>query len=1029
MILLTVLIIYLVKGTKDGAIQTASSPIRICEVMTSNKGTVPDDNGDYPDWVEIENTSDEDVDVGGYGLSDNAIIAAKWTFPSGTVIPAHGRVVVWCSGDTGKGSMHAGFKLSGNDDLVLTSSSGTVIDSVSLRSVTAGYTLALNGEGQWEEKLPSPGYPNTEEGVAKFLESLQADETQDIGVYINEFMASNASILAGPHGDYCDWIELYNTTSSPVDLSGYGISDVTSQPLKYTLPQGTTIPANGFLLIYCTGVEGTDPDCVEAPFGLRAYEESVVFSTPEGRILDSIDYTRQETDQSTARVPDGTGDWTVTTKPTPGYPNTAEGAAAYQATLSYGTGDLVISEVMSANKSTITREDGTTPDWLEIRNNSDHAIDLTGYALSKNAKNPAKWVFPSVTLGAGQHLLVLCSGNNVKDPSKTLETNFSLSREGDVVFLFSPEAQILDRFEFGVGKDDISVGRDTEGQTLYYATATPGTANTGGVPGIAEEPVFSVAAGIYTAEQSITIEIPEGSKVYYTLDGTVPTEASTQYTGAIKAAAGVTTLRAIAVKSGWFDSDVVTATYIVHIEGSESDYKDHKPSLPVISIVTDPDYLFGSVRGIYVAGADYESKSNGLDSWASYEITNGASNKYWKYANFNAQHRTHPDPMGQEWERVTHVDYISEEGELLYQGELMIRIFGAYSRYDPQKGFALVARGAYGDSSIDYAFFENRPYTSYKSLILRASAKDWMFTKMRDILIQGLLEDGGSILPTQAYVQCAVYVNGAYWGVYNIREKVNKYFLAQHYGVSEESIDLLVGNGSTTQSVISGNPDAYEDYQALVTYAGEHDLSDASNYAYVCSLMDVENFAEYCAMEIYVGNTDTGNIKFWRSSELDGKWRWIPYDFDWALNYDSGTSALETTTGWRRDFFTKYFHPDGHGANKGFSTVLSRALLKNKEFRALFLQKCVKMYEIFSTDKMIARIEELEANISEEMQYDCKRWAEIKYTTWQKRVAGLKESAENVPEYFLYYCQKYFSLTDSEMVTLFGRRSSLTSVS
>lgn len=1028
MILLTVLIIYLVKGTGDGSIQTASSPIRFSEVMTSNKGTVPDDNGDYPDWVEVENTSDKDVDIGGYGLSDDIIVAAKWTFPAGTVIPANGRIVVWCSGDSAKGKMHAAFKLSAGDELILTTSSGTVIDDLQLHGVAAGYTLARDAEGNWVEKLPSPGYPNTDEGAAIFLESLKADGTADIGVYINEFMASNASVLPGPHGDYCDWIELYNTNASEVDLSGYGISDVASQPLKWSLPEGTKIPANGFLLIYCTGVEGTDPNCVEVPFGLRAYQESVVFSTPEGRILDSYDYQRQETDQSMARMTDGTGSWAVTTKPTPGYPNTAEGAAAYQATLSWGKGELVISEIMAANRSTITLQDGTTPDWVEIRNNSDRAIDLGGYALSKNAKNPAKWVFPNVTLGAGQHLAVLCTGNNVKDPNRTLETNFSISREGDVVFLFSPDAKLIDRFELGTSKDDISVGRDVNGETRYYTTATPGTANGNGAPGMSKEPVFSVTAGVYSAEQSISIEVPEGTAVYYTLDGTAPTASSTRYTGPIKAGAGVTMLRAIATMSGWLDSDVTSATYIVHIEGTESDYKNHTPTLPVISIVTDPDYFFGSVRGIYVAGADYESKSGGMDSWASYKITNGASNKYWKYANFNAQHRTHPDPMGREWERSVHVDYISKDGQLLYQGELIARIFGAYSRYDPQKGIALVARGAYGDSSIDYPFFENREYTSYKSIVLRASAKDWMFTKMRDILIQGLLEDGGTILPTQAYVQVCVYIDGQYWGVYNIREKINKYFLAQHYGVSEESIDLLVGNGSTTQGVISGNPDSYKDYQALVEYAGSHDLTDASNYAYVCNLMDVENFAEYCAMEIYVGNTDTGNIKFWRSSEWDSKWRWIPYDFDWALNYDGGTSSLEGTTGWRRNFFEKYFHPDGHGANKGFSTVLSRALLKNRDFRALFLQKCAKMFEIFSTDKMVARINELEANISEEMQYDCKRWGEIKYTTWQKRVAGLRESAENVPEYFLYYCQKYFSLSDNDMQSLFGRKSKLTNV-
>ena len=182
------------------------------------------------------------------------------------------------------------------------------------------------------------------------------------------------------------------------------------------------------------------------------------------------------------------------------------------------------------------------------------------------------------------------------------------------------------------------------------------------------------------------------------------------------------------------------------------------------------------------------------------------------------------------------------------------------------------------------------------------------------------------------------------------------------------------------------------------------------------------------AMEIYVGNTDTGNIKFWRSRQLDNKWRWIPYDFDWAFNREDGSQSLNLTTGYRRDFFTKYFNPEGHGAGKGFSTTLSRALLKNDSFRALFLQKCALMLDIFAPDKMIARIDELAANIKTEMEYDTAKWGVIRFVTWETRVEGLRDSAKNAPEYFLYYAQQYFNLSDAEMVEIFGRRSSLTEV-
>lgn len=1024
LVLLVALIIYLTKSGAPGSM--SAHTIQITEVMTSNKGTVPDENGDFPDWVEIHNASDQPVEIGGYGLSDDKIIAAKWTFPAGTTIPAYGYILVYCSGDTTKGKMHAPFKLSADDELVLTTEAGAVIDSLALRGVSSGYSLGRDESGNWVEMRPSPGYPNTDVGVAAFLATLTAEAGESIGVFLNEFMASNASTLIGPDGSYCDWIELYNTTGNDINLSGYGISDNPAQPLKYVLPEGTTIRAYSTLLIYCTGREGTSNTEIEAPFGLAAYEEAVVFSTPEGRILDCYEYSRQQTDQSMARVPDGTGDWKQTSQPTPGYTNNSSGLAAYQSALTYGTGELMISELMNANKSYLRQADMGFYDWIEIYNRSSETINLAGYALSNNAKNPAKWVFPDISLGAGQYLVVIASGKNVADPSKTLETSFGISGDGDTVFLFSPDAKLLDKIQIGKAHPDVSYGRGLDGKLMYYATPTPGAANGSGVTGYVEMPSFSVPAGVYTSAQTVEISIPSGAAVFYTTDGSIPTQASKAYTGPIALGSGVTILRARAYSGGLFESDIATASYFVN--QGEATAENHLSTIPIISLVADPDYLFGEDNGIYVAGKTYFEKSGGRDSTTSYTIQHDANSDFAKYANFNAQHLTHPDPMNMEWERPAHFDLIGADGTLSFSEDVLCRIFGAFSRYDKQKGIALVSRSGYGSTRMNYKFFENRDYSSFKSLTLRASAKDVIYTRMRDILIQGLLEDGGSILPTQSYMQTVLYINGEYWGVYNLREKVNKHFLAQRYNLADpEKIDILVGNGVSPAAEVSGN--GYLDYKALVDYADGHDLSDSSNYAYVCSQMDVENFAEYCAMEIYVGNTDSGNIKFWRSKQLDNKWRWIPYDFDWAFNKEDGSQAITSTTGYRRDFFSKYFNPEGHGASKGFSTKLSRALLKNSSFRAMFLQKCALMMDVFEPTKMIARIDELAANIAAEMQYDTQKWGIIRYTTWETRVQGLRDSAQNAPEYFLYYAQKYFSLSDAEMVEIFGRRSSLTGVS
>ena len=1022
------LIIYLVKGSKNTVSSTDSTGtaatssghgVEIWEAMTSNKGTVPDGTGLFPDWIELHNTTDDTLNVGGFGLTDDVLGEVKWTIPTGTKIEPNGYLVIWCSGEPDRGAMHASFRISASDTVSLSTETGTIIQQVKMKSVAAGMSLGVDASGNMTEMLPSPGFPNTEEGQQAFLATLNASANDDIGVYLNEFQPSNASTILGPDGTYCDWIELYNTTSQEVDLSGFGISDTLTEPLKYVMPQGTKIPPQGLLLIYCTGRESPIEGIVETPFKLSAYKEEVVFATPQGKILDSISYNRMESDTSMMRSPDGTGSWNVTSQPTPGYPNTEAGLTAFMNAGNFGTGDLIISEVLAANYSTMRQADLSFPDWIELYNKSGSAINLAGYALSPNAKNPAKWVFPDVTIGAGEYLVVLATGNNVTDTQKkNLETNFGISAEGDKLFLFSPEGELLDKLTFGRSHADVSYGR-TDRQLLYYSTPTPGAANGAGSTGYSSMPSFGLEPGYYTSAQTVEIKVPAGYTATYTIDGSEPKESSQQYVAPI-AISGNTVIRARCFKSGLEPSDIATATYFIHT-GADT-MESHETKFAIISLVTEPDNLFGTKNGIYVAGEDFAAKTG--EEATSFTLEGDTANVQWKLANFNAQHQTHPDPLGLEWTRPVHMEIVDEEGKLEYSDDVMFRIFGAYSRFKSQKSMAIVTKAGYGATSINDKVFKNRDYTDYQAIVLRNSAMDCFMSKIRDILIQGLLEDGGSILPTQAYRRAIVYMNGRYWGLYNIREKVNKYFLAQHYGISDpDTIDILVGNGTTIGAVINGE-NSYVEYKELIDWVSANDLSQATNYAYIQTKMDVENFAEYCAMEIFVGNTDTGNIKFWKSAAYDNKWRWIPYDFDWAFNRndDQGT---DVTSGYRRDFFKKYFHEKGHGVAKGFSTVLSRGLLKNDSFRALFLQKCALMYnEIFTTEKMLARIDELKTEMADEITYDTERWDGYSMKTWERSIENLQDSAKNAPEYFLKYCQAYFNLSESDMIKLFGKVSS-----
>lgn len=1021
------LILYLRNGGLSPA-EDSAAQIEINEVMTSNKGAVPDETGDFPDWVEFYNNTDSALDISGYGLTDELISAAKWTFPDGSVIEPRGYIVVFCSGDVTRGKLHAPFKLSASDDVILSTVSGKVIDSITLKPVTSGFSLGRSAEDTsvWKEMLPSPGYPNTEEGAAQYLATLAATADETIGVYLNEFMASNASTLIGPDGAYCDWIELYNTTGSNIDLTGYGISDTATQPLKYTLPEGTIIPANGVLLIYCTGRETPEgSDKIEAPFSLSAYSESVVFSNPSGRILDQFDYSRADTDISFARNPDGTGAWAPTSQPTPGYTNNSAGLQAFMSTLSYGTGDIVISEVLNANVSTLKQPDGEYYDWIEIHNTTGAAIPLAGYALSDNAKNPAKWVFPDITLEAGEYLTVLASGKNVSSAQKknNLETNFGLSSAGDVVFLFTPDGAILDKMQVPKGHADVSYGR-TDASLRFYEKPTPNAANGTGFIGYTEEPKILTPGGIFTGAQQVSVEVPEGGFATYTTDGTVPTESAARYNGQITISR-TTVLRVRAFQSGYSGSDAVSQTYVIYT--GESTIENHQYNLPVVSIVTAPENLWDPESGIYVVGNRYAEVSGQLPT--DITMTAGMNDPNWNLVNFNAQNISNPDPLGRRWERDVHFDYIDADGTTLFSGDGVVQIQGQFSRNKQQKGLTLIAKGAYGDSMFNYPFFENRTATSYKSLILRASAQDATNSRIRDHLVTALLEEGNTGLPeeravvVQAHKQVVVLLNGKYWGVYDFMERITEDFVASRFHLSNpDSVDLLFGNGNVN-CVISG--DGWKDYSDMVAWAGSHDLGDAANYEYISSLMDVENYATYVAAEIIVGNSDSGNIKYWRSAEYDNKWRWIFYDFCWAMNRNDKNSDA-TTVGYRRDFFSRYFHPDGHGSGKSSSTVLIRALLGNASFRQMFLEKvAIMLNEIYTPEKINAMVDRLQGNIAEEMKFDVDIWDDITYSSWQKHCDNIREYANNYQNYCLKYVQNYFSLSDSEMMSIFGRVTTL----
>ena len=1031
------------KAAQTSAVQLTTDVI-ISEIMINNTGIVSDGAGNHPDYVELHNISAQNQDISGWGLSDRE--DRLWVFPDKTVLPPDGYILVWCTGEKVENALIADFKLGAGDVIRLTNGAGEPLFTMEIPSVYTGYTLSWNGETrQYENMLPSPLYPNTPAGVAAYEESRKLNESeaplsvgttaQHNGVYISELMARNGTTTAGPNGQYPDWIELCNTATLPVDLSGCGISDDIRKPYKFTFPQGTTIGAGEYLLLWCMAdqMDGY----ISLPFNLSGSKgDAVILVDQNGGILDMCEFTAQEKDSSMIRGYQANGDldtqsgFDLTDKPTPGYPNTSAGYAAFdkQRNPDVGVHDITFSEILSDGYRYHLDAKGVPDDddqgkWVELYNRSDQTVSLTGYSLSDNEKKPTKWVFPEGTSIAGKGYLILyMSGSlplegkdekSVTADMKARTLNFSVSGQGETLYLYNDKGTLIDRVTVPMSMACVSYARvgDTWG---LCETPTQGAANTAPLLGSAycDAPTVSLPSGVYHGKQVISMEIPAGTYVTYTMDSTTPTESSTRYRAGEQLTFdtnAVLRARAFSENGTLYKSQVVSNTYV--IVGDKQTTDAHDSTLPVCFLVTDPDNLFNVDYGIYVVGSHYQGKTAATE-WTT------PSNDRKLGANYNQR--------GREWERPAHWTYTSSGGkEVLFESDLMIRIFGSFSRYQRQRNFALIARKGYGGSTLDYPFFSNRPFDSYESLVLRCSAKDAVATKIRDCLMTGLLEDGGVDLCVQAYVQTALYLNGQYWGIYNLREKVSRAFVAQHYSVTnKDTIDILRGNGV----YVSGDPKAVDDYNALIDFCKSKncDLSNYGDYEYVCSQMDVENFALYCAAEIIVGNNDSGNIKWWRSSEKDGKWRWIFYDFcDAMARNDEKDDSV--TNGYRRDFFSKYFNPEGHGAGKGFSTVLARSLLKNNDFVEIFLKACATMVnEVYSPEKINAKVDKLSGAIASEIEWDFPRWS-LTVKNWKAHINNVRGYANHYQEYYFKYLKNYikkntnYKLTDQKMMEIFGR--------
>ncbi len=614
--------------------------------------------------------------------------------------------------------------------------------------------------------------------------------------------------------------------------------------------------------------------------------------------------------------------------------------------LAFPSDSLKINELMVSNiHAQLLPDYADFEDWIEIYNAGNTSADLSNLYLTDDFSFPLKWKFPENAAVQPKSFYIVWAD----DLNQGNHASFKLSKSGEQIGLYHADGTVIDTVTFGRVPDDVSWGRfpDGSGTWQYFSQHTCNGSNA--VPGVAGNsqlppPSFSPEGGLFAGPQLVTITAGAGNTIRYTTDGSLPTLQSNIYSQPIPVDSTMV-LRAGSFHDTMLPGEPITHTYVIN-----------EPStLPVIAITAPPEFLFDEEYGITVGTCVSD--------------TIGAEPPFDTSANF-----------WNHWERPVHIEFWEPDGDRAFKQDAGIKVFGGlFGRQIRQKAFTVYARDKYGNKDFDYPLFPSKSINSFKRFLLRCSSNDFNSTYIRDAMMNTLVT-GQMDIDYQAYQPAMVYINGHFWGLYNIREKMNQFYPESNYGIDADSVDLMEGIGSPAHGDNS-------QYHHLMDYVEIHDMALSGSYQYVQTLMDVGEFMNYFITEMYVGNRDWlhQNIKYWREHSADGKWRWLLYDLDWGFGgQDPRIPELFTVNmlQWVLD--------------QGWASYLFQRLMLNKDFRDEFAQRFATHLNLtFNPLRVHAIIDSLVQQIEPEMPRQIERWGAIRSMEyWYEQLGKLHEFAQ-----------------------------------
>jgi hypothetical protein len=621
---------------------------------------------------------------------------------------------------------------------------------------------------------------------------------------------------------------------------------------------------------------------------------------------------------------------------------------------------IVINEYSASNCDNDGGDCGDYEDWFELYNNSDSPIDLNGFYLSDKIDNPIKWQFTeSFIVPANDYAIIYASGQDVMSAEgqegSAPHTNFKLSqtRYNEYLVISNDAGELMYYIDIIPTQLNHSFGRTTDSSPSWsvFSTPSPGASNLNAFPRYASTPIFDTEAGFFSSPIDLAINTEDaGVLIYYTLNGDWPTDNDFLY-------AEIDIDGTISQGGDPISVDETTVVRAII-------YDKFGQNLP--SFVETNTYFINSDHTTYVISVSGDMVDNLLN--------------------------------GNQIEPIGSFEMFDINGTQIDEAVGEFNKHGNDSWAYAQRGFDYITRDQYGyNYAIRSQIFNIKDREEFQRLILKGAANDnYPFTfgspaHIRDSYVHSLSQVGDLRMDERTHESCVVYVNGDYWGVYDVREKVDDLdFLEYYYDQGEGNVDFLKTWGNTWTEF--GDNTTQQEWGDLVDFIVDNDMTVEANYDYVKDIYNTGSLIDYFILNSYVVAMDwlNWNTAWWRGKNPDGdkkKWRYALWDMDATFGHYVNYTGIPDT-GPEAD----PCDPEQLGDPGGQGHVpIINSLFENSEFEADYINRYADLSNsLFSCDFMIAHLDSLINIITPEMPRQIERWGG-NLTEWESNVQELRD--------------------------------------